>query len=92
MLLSRYKPEQASIKQLIIHYILTSFDSTPSTASALYHVICELAARLEAADILREELDQVMVDGKLPQTHLQELKRMDSLRESFRLHPVSLCK
>ncbi|KAI9848699.1 MAG: hypothetical protein M1837_006786 [Sclerophora amabilis] len=91
MLLSRYKPEQASIQQLIIDYILISFDSTPSTASALYHVICELGAHPEAADILREELDQVMVDGKLPQTHLQELKRMDSfLRESFRLHPVSL--
>ena len=93
MLLSRYKPEQASIRQLIIDYILISFDSTPSTASALYYMICELAAHPEAADILREELDEVMVDGKLPQTHLQELKRMDSfLRESFRLHPVSLCE
>ncbi|GIK06103.1 hypothetical protein Aspvir_001746 [Aspergillus viridinutans] len=91
MLLSRYKQGEATIRQLIVDYILVSFDSTPSTASALYHVICELAAHPEAADILRHELEEVMVDGKLPQTHLQELKRMDSfLRESFRLHPVSL--
>jgi hypothetical protein len=51
---------------LIIDYSLTSFDSTLSTASAVYHVICELAAHPEAADILREELDQLMVDWKLP--------------------------
>ncbi|KAL5355552.1 cytochrome P450 [Aspergillus floccosus] len=91
MLLNRYKQGEATIRQLIVDYILISFDSTPSTASALYHVICELAAHPEAADVLRKELDEVMVDGKLPQTHLQELQRMDSfLRESFRLHPVSL--
>jgi cytochrome P450 len=93
MLLSRYKGGQASIQQLVEDYILVSFDSTPSTASALYHIICELAVRPQAADILRNELADVMVDGKLPLTHLQELRRMDSfLRESFRMHPVSLCK
>lgn len=93
MLLSRYKANEVSLRQLIQDYILISFDSTPSTASSLYHVICELAVRPEAADILRKEVDEVMIDGKLPSTHLQELKRMDSfLRESFRLHPVSLCK
>ena len=93
MLLARYKAAEASIKQLVEDYILVSFDSTPSTTSALYHIICELAKHPEAVDILRQELDEVMVDGKLPSTHLQELKRMDSfLRESFRMHPVSLCK
>ena len=93
MLLSRYKPGEVSIQQLVIDYFLISFDSTPSTASALYHAICELAAHPEAVQPLREELDHILVDGKLPLTHLQELKRMDSfLRESFRLHPVSLCK
>ncbi|GAP90880.1 putative cytochrome P450 oxidoreductase [Rosellinia necatrix] len=91
MLLSRYKGSQASIQQLVEDYILVSFDSTPSTASALYHVLCELSIRPEAVDILRRELSEIMVDGKLPSTHLQELKRMDSfLRESFRMHPVSL--
>ncbi|KAI0109877.1 cytochrome P450 oxidoreductase GliF [Daldinia grandis] len=91
MLLSRYKDAGASIRQLVEDYILVSFDSTPSTTSALYHAICELARHPRAVDILRKELEEVMVDGKLPTTHLQELKRMDSfLRESFRLHPVSL--
>ncbi|KAF9886946.1 hypothetical protein FE257_010687 [Aspergillus nanangensis] len=91
MLLSRYKQGQATLRQLIVDYILISFDSTPSTGSALYHVICELAAHPEAAEVMRKELEEVMVDGSLPQTHLQELQRMDSfLRESFRLHPVSL--
>ncbi|KAI0869276.1 cytochrome P450 oxidoreductase GliF [Hypoxylon argillaceum] len=91
MLLSRYKGAQASIQQLVEDYILVSFDSTPSTASALYHILCELAVHPEAVEILRAELEEVMVNGKLPSTHLQELKRMDSfLRESFRMHPVSL--
>ncbi|KAK7984740.1 hypothetical protein PG988_002362 [Apiospora saccharicola] len=90
-LLSRYKAAEATIKQLVTDYVLVSFDSTPSTASAFYHILCELAQRPEAISILRQELDEMMVDGKLPATHLQELKRMDSfLRESFRLHPVSL--
>ncbi|RDL33243.1 putative cytochrome p450 oxidoreductase [Venustampulla echinocandica] len=91
ILLSRYKAAEATIRQLVEDYVLISFDSTPSTTSALYHVICELVKNPEAADILRRELNEVIVDGKLPSSHLQELKRMDSfLRESFRLHPVSL--
>lgn len=92
-LLSRYKAAEANIKQLISDYILISFDSTPSTASALFHALCELALHPEAAEILRQELDEVVVAGNLPGTHLQELKKMDSfLRESFRMHPISLCK
>ncbi|KAI3317087.1 cytochrome P450 oxidoreductase GliF [Xylariaceae sp. AK1471] len=90
-LLSRYKAAEATIRQLVTDYVLVSFDSTPSTASALYHVLCELAQHPEAVEVMRQELDEMMVDGKLPTTHLQELKRMDSfLRESFRMHPVSL--
>ncbi|KID72759.1 Cytochrome P450 monooxygenase ccsD [Metarhizium brunneum] len=88
-LLSRYQAAEATIKQLVADYIIISFDSTPSTASALFHVLCELALHPEAADILRQELDEVLVDGNLPGTHLQELRKMDSfLRESFRLHPI----
>ncbi|OTB17066.1 hypothetical protein K445DRAFT_74306 [Daldinia sp. EC12] len=91
MLLSRYAQAESNIRQLVQDYILVSFDSTPSTASTLYHVLCELARHPVAADILRKEVEEVMVDGKLPTTHLQELKRMDSfLRESFRLHPINL--
>ncbi|KAK2003781.1 cytochrome P450 oxidoreductase GliF [Colletotrichum falcatum] len=89
-LLSRYTEAAATIKQLVIDYIQVSYTSTPTTASALYHALWELAQRPEAAEILRQELKEVMVDGNLPRTHLQELKRMDSfLRESFRLHPIT---
>ncbi|KDN70031.1 putative cytochrome P450 oxidoreductase GliF [Colletotrichum sublineola] len=89
-LLSRYTEAAATVKQLVIDYIQVSYTSTPTTASALYHALWELAQRPEAADILRQELKEVMVDGNLPRTHLQELKRMDSfLRESFRLHPIT---
>ncbi|KAI1800659.1 cytochrome P450 oxidoreductase GliF [Daldinia bambusicola] len=91
MLLSRYSDAESSLRQLVQDYILISFDSTPSTAATLYHLLCELGKHPSAADILRKELAEVMVDGKLPLTHLQELKRMDSfMRESFRLHPISL--
>ncbi|GKT83710.1 cytochrome P450 oxidoreductase [Colletotrichum tofieldiae] len=89
-LLSRYTEAAATIKQLVTDYIQVSYTSTPTTASALYHALWELAQNPEAADVLRQELKEVMIDGKLPRTHLQELKRMDSfLRESFRLHPIT---
>ncbi|TDZ28124.1 Cytochrome P450 monooxygenase ccsD [Colletotrichum spinosum] len=89
-LLSRYTEAAATIKQLVTDYIQVSYTSTPTTASALYHALWELAQHPEAAEVMRRELDEVMVDGQLPRTHLQELKRMDSfLRESFRLHPIT---
>lgn len=92
-LLSHYKSAEASLKQLISDYIHLSFDSTPNTAAVMFHVLCELAAHPEAVDVLRQELDEVLVDGKLPATHLQELRKMDSfLRETFRLHPFGICK
>lgn len=93
ILMSRYKEAEKTIKQLVADYWLVTFDSTPSTTTAIYHMIIELCKCPGAVDILRKELEDNMVDGKLPLTHLQELQRMDSfLRESFRLHPVSLCK
>ncbi|KAI6354004.1 hypothetical protein MCOR25_008788 [Pyricularia grisea] len=90
-LLSHYKSAQASLKQLISDYIHLSFDSTPNTAAVMFHALCELAIHPEAVEALRQELDEVMVDGKLPPTHLQELRKMDSfLRECFRLHPFGI--
>lgn len=92
-LLSHYKSAQASLKQLISDYIHLSFDSTPNTAAVMFHALCELAIHPEAVEALRQELDEVMVDGKLPPTHLQELRKMDSfLRECFRLHPFGICE
>ncbi|TLS27823.1 hypothetical protein PpBr36_02041 [Pyricularia pennisetigena] len=90
-LLSHYKSAQASLKQLVSDYINLIFYSTPNTAAVMFHALCDLAAHPEAVDVLRRELDEVLVDGKLPATHLQELRKMDSfLRESFRMHPFGI--
>ncbi|RYP78150.1 hypothetical protein DL769_003231 [Monosporascus sp. CRB-8-3] len=41
-LLSCYQAAEATVKQLVADYILINFDSTPSTASALFHVLFTL--------------------------------------------------
>ncbi|KAI9771200.1 MAG: hypothetical protein M1839_002859 [Geoglossum umbratile] len=90
-LMSRYKPEEATMDQLVKDYVITSFESTPSTAATLYCTLAELAAKPELMDVLREELAEVMKDGKLPETHLGELRKMDSvMREASRTNPFSL--
>ena len=92
-LMSRYKPEEATLNQLTIDYLIASFESTASSAATLYNIVADLAARPEYVDMLREELATVMKNGKLPLTHLKELKKMDSvMRESFRINPFGLCK
>ncbi|CCF32839.1 cytochrome P450 oxidoreductase GliF [Colletotrichum higginsianum] len=89
-LLARYKDGAATPHQLSTDIIQASYTSIPSTSTSLYHALWNLAQRPEAQEILRKEVEEVMVDGKLPSTHLQELKRMDSfLRESLRLHPIT---
>ncbi|CAG8960280.1 hypothetical protein HYFRA_00012800 [Hymenoscyphus fraxineus] len=90
-LMTRYKPEEATLSQLLQDYVTVSFESTPSSAAALYLILMELATRPELVEILRQELQEVMVDGKLPKTHLAELRKMDSaMRESSRVNPFSL--
>lgn len=90
-LMSRYTKEEATLDRLLQDYIIASFVSTPSSAAALYLTMMEMAAHPELIGILREELQEVTVDGKLPKTHLGELRKMDSvMRESARANPFSL--
>lgn len=92
-LMTRYKPEEATLAQILQDYVTVSFESTPSSAAALYLILMELATQPELIQILRQELHEVTVDGKLPQTHLSELRKMDSvMRESSRMNPFSLRK
>ncbi|KAL8704425.1 MAG: hypothetical protein Q9201_002416 [Fulgogasparrea decipioides] len=90
-LLNRYKPGQATIERLINDYITLSFESTVSSAGALFFIIRELAADPALSDALRSELMSCAPSGELPLTYLTELRRMDSvMRESTRANPFSL--
>lgn len=89
-LLNRYKPHQKIMKRFVDDYITLSFESTASSAGTLFFIMGELAADPALADILREEILQYAPDGKLPLTHLNELRKMDSvMRESTRANPFS---
>ncbi|KAL8840021.1 MAG: hypothetical protein Q9170_001505 [Blastenia crenularia] len=89
-LLNRYKPGEATMKKLIDDYITLSFESTASSAGTLFFIIGEIAADPALADMLRRELTIAAPNGMLPQTHLTELRRMDSvMRESTRANPFS---
>ncbi|KAI6434545.1 heme binding [Pyricularia oryzae] len=90
-LLSRYKGK-LDFEVLLQDFITVLFESTPSTASTLFHVVCELAADPALQDMLRQELEEQTDHGSLPQTHLNELRKMDSvMRESARASPFSYC-
>ena len=89
-LLNRYKPGQATMTRLTDDYITTSFESTASSAGTLFFIMGELAADPALADSLREEIMECAPDGRLPLTHLTELRKMDSvMRESTRANPFS---
>ncbi|KAI0183713.1 cytochrome P450 oxidoreductase GliF [Xylaria flabelliformis] len=90
-LLRRYPQSVKDVRtRLMDDYINASFESTPSSAGTLFYIVVELAADPALADLLREEIDQLAPDGQLPLTHLNELKRMDSvMRESSRVNPFS---
>jgi gliotoxin biosynthesis cytochrome P450 monooxygenase len=91
-LMSRHKPGKATPYQLYVDILLASFESTASSASTLYNTVADLASHPEYVEILREELESVMIDGQLPMSNLGELKKMDSvMRESFRMTPFGLC-
>ncbi|RYP38692.1 hypothetical protein DL768_010763 [Monosporascus sp. mg162] len=84
-LMSRYRPEERNLEQIKHDFVLAMFHATPSTSATLYCILSELVVRRTLIDELREELLQVMVDGRLPQTQLGELKKLDSfMRESAR--------
>jgi cytochrome P450 len=87
-LMARYKAEEATPGQIAHDLIVASFESTPSMAGTLFMLLSELVIRPEVVEELREELALHMVDGRLPQTTLGELKKLDSvMRESARINP-----
>lgn len=92
-LLQRYPPEERSLRQIGRDYINISFESTTATSATLYFILAELAARPELVQQLRDELVlHTDVDGKLPQTSLEELQKLDSvMRESQRINTFSYC-
>ncbi|KAI1770135.1 cytochrome P450 [Hypoxylon cercidicola] len=91
-LMSRYSPEERTRQQVAHDFIVASFESTASTSATFYFIIAELVKR-PALEELRTELEEVMVDGFLPQSQLSELKKMDSfMRECSCFHPFGLHK
>ena len=94
-LMSRYRDpsKKTDVQALLNDHIATIFESTPSSAGTLFFIMGELAADPKLAEILRQELLDVAPGGRLPQTHLNELRKMDSvMRESARVNPFSYRK
>ncbi|KAI0490975.1 cytochrome P450 [Xylaria cf. heliscus] len=87
-LMARYRPEERNPQQVAHDFIVASFESTASTSGTFYFIMAELVTRPGLCEELREEISQVMVDGKLPRTNLTELKKLDSvMRECSRWNP-----
>jgi hypothetical protein len=93
-LMGRYPSSVKDVaSQLTNDYLDISFESTPSSSGTLYYILVELAADPALAETVRQELREIAPNGKLPSTHLNELKMMDSvMRESVRVNPFSHCK
>lgn len=93
-LMARYKPSEATRYQLTTDHLLVNVEATIKSATALYSIVLELATRPELQDELRHEVEEViMVDGRLPSTHLKELRKLDSMmRETSRVNPFALCE
>lgn len=96
-LAARYRPSERGLGQLTHDHIVTAFESTASTAGTLYFILAELVTRPELVEELRAELaDAQDEEGRLPQTSLVELRKLDSvMRESSRInifsHRAFLC-
>lgn len=91
-LMNRYRPEEQEVNQVVADTIAMSFEATPSSAGTAYYILTELLIRPDFMEELRQELRDVMKDGKLPLTHLSELRKLDSvMRESSRVNPISYC-
>jgi hypothetical protein len=84
-LLNRYAPHERTPQNVGHDYVVASFESTSATSATFYFIIAEIVQRPEIVLELREELSRVMVDGRLPQTQLTELEKVDSfIRECSR--------
>ncbi|KAF7944223.1 hypothetical protein EAE96_010625 [Botrytis aclada] len=85
----------------LAHYqLILSFASIHTTATAVTHLLFDLAAHPQFIEPLRQEIDQVLTDNDwkddngikdLKQSALPKLKKLDSfLKESQRLSPLDL--
>ena len=88
LLIQRYNSSELNIDQVVRDVITASFESTPTTAASLYWMLTELLIRPELVEELREEVASVIdKEGKLPQSQLTELPKLDSfMRESARVN------
>ncbi|KAL4876140.1 cytochrome P450 oxidoreductase GliF [Aspergillus karnatakaensis] len=90
-LMSRYKPEDVTVRRLADDYTVLAFLTNFAVAVATHLNILDLASRSELVEELRQELREKTVDGALPKSHLAELRKLDSfMRESLRLNAMSL--
>ena len=92
-LMARYPPEQRTARQIGRDFINIAFESTTATSATLYFVLAELAGQPDLVEEVRDELLSNMDEqGKLPQTNLIELQKLDSImRESSRINTFSYC-
>ncbi|KAK4458578.1 cytochrome p450 oxidoreductase [Cladorrhinum samala] len=95
-LLNRYSSSAGTLRdpisQIASDILDISLESTPSTSGTLYWILMELAADPALVKALRDEISAVTKSqgGKLPATHLNELRLMDSvMRESIRVNCFS---
>lgn len=93
LLIGKYKEGELSEQQLLRDVITATFESTPTTAVSAYWMITELLAHPELIEELRNEVESVLENGKLPSTQLLELPKMDSfMRESARVNVFHYCR
>ncbi|UKZ45852.1 hypothetical protein TrVGV298_000045 [Trichoderma virens] len=78
------------VDRLPMAVAIPSIISTTSTAGTLFFLLTELADDPALVDALRDEIKTVAPGGLLPFTHLNELRKLDSvMRESARVNPFS---
>ncbi|KAF7540692.1 hypothetical protein G7054_g1182 [Neopestalotiopsis clavispora] len=92
-LAARYKADELEPDRLAHDFIVTMFESMPTTTCTLYFILSELVLRPELADDLRAEVTASLNDGQLPSSQLGELRKMDSfIREATRTNIFSYRK
>ncbi|KAL4954433.1 cytochrome P450 oxidoreductase GliF [Aspergillus filifer] len=90
-LMSQYKPHEATLGRVVKDYIALAFLTKFAVAVALHLSIIDFASRPELVKVIREEVRVTTSDGLLPQSHLSELCKLDSvMRESLQVNAMSL--
>jgi hypothetical protein len=88
-------PARASVGQIGRQFFSLTFAAIHTTGAALTHVLFDIAAHPEYAEILREEIDAIVAEenhpqGRLLKTSIPKLKKLDSfIKESQRVNPFA---